>query len=415
MKILNYCLKLSLSAFLLFSMGCQNSATNEKNEIIPKDPYAVTKDEVVTIATNVATDLSLRGEKDANGKMSRGGVREIEKMSTEKSKSGEAYYVINYKNSAGFVLVAADKRLQPVLAFSDNGKFNVEKNLMPEGLIDWTEDLKSNVDKIRTKNKEQDKVIQIAWERYSAGTDKYTQSVTSGGYPGSGGSNYEETKGPMISTIWNQDNGYNFFCPVASGGPCNKAYTGCVATAMAQVMKYHNYASGFNFGIMPNQVSGSCSPNSGEQEVAALMKKAGQSVNMNWGASGSAAYTSNVPDALKNWFGYSSDATYIQLNPVGITQVENDIKYNNRVVIFRGESSFGNHAWVGDGYKRFVYYDSSTGNYYSYLPYWHMNWGWGGASNGWFRSDDYSLMLGNGSSSGTAFNTDKCAVIGIHP
>jgi streptopain len=159
---------------------------------------------------------------------------------------------------------------------------------------------------------------------------------------------------------------------------------------MAQVMRYYGHPSSmFNFGIMPPSLpTNNCNPDAGGQAIATLMKSAGLSVGMNYGASESGASTSDVPFALKTFFGYSSDIEYISLNPVGINRVADEIKYQSRVSIFRGQNGSAGHAWVVDGYKRFIYYDYATGNYISYLPYWSMNWGWGGASNGWYRSDD---------------------------
>jgi Spi protease inhibitor len=130
MKRFNEFCKTSLVLFVLTLFGCQNDLTQDQNDYKPKDPYSVSKSEALDIAKNLATDLSIQEfDKIKGGKSSRVNVnvREIESDIIEKSASGEAYHVINFKKSMGFVLIASDKRLQPVLAFSEKGRFDTEK------------------------------------------------------------------------------------------------------------------------------------------------------------------------------------------------------------------------------------------------------------------------------------------------
>lgn len=208
-----------------------------------------------------------------------------------------------------------------------------------------------------------------------------------------------------MNTTWNQGCGYNDLLDACTtGGSCGRVWTGCVATATAQVMRYWEHPNSYNWSIMLNTT--------GSTETSRLMQDVGDAVNMDYGCDGSGAYTSDARNALVNTFGYSTYASYVDYNT---TTLVRQLKTWNRPVILRGEGS-GGHAWVCDGYRRNkittihnpgTYYEYET---YTYSPlYLWMNWGWGPfGGNGWFLYNNFTPGSNN-------FNSDRKMIINIPP
>ena len=224
---------------------------------------------------------------------------------------------------------------------------------------------------------------------------------------------------PLLGEInFNQGYPYNKACPIVNGG---RAVTGCVATAMAMVMRYYQFPakgtgsftySGGNDGeksfvldthpfdwanILPTYDYVTYTPEQADA-VANLMLACGASLNMNYSKDGSSAKTERIPGLLKNNFYFSSDVTYIDVS--NSSNPEQDITYwgedvvrpdleLGRPLIFAGYPAVGQtgHCFVIDGYK-------IKDGYY----YYHVNWGWGGVGNSWCLltrleepgGDDYS-------------------------
>jgi hypothetical protein len=243
---------------------------------------------------------------------------------------------------------------------------------------------------------------------------------------------------PLMTTTWSQSPYYNDLCPQASLFS-EKAVTGCVATAMAQVMKYHNYpkqgrgihtyyhskntvtygnlsanfgATTYDWSNMPDALSASSSATN-INAVATLMLHCGIGVDMNYGPGGSGAYviedksygSSCSEYALKEFFGYD-ESTVRGVEREGMTTNEwiillkNELDAN-RPILFAGFGGDSGHAFVADGYD--------NNNYF------HMNWGWGGIADGYFHFDAFEPSdLGTGAGYGT-YNDNQCVVIGIQP
>jgi len=192
-----------------------------------------------------------------------------------------------------------------------------------------------------------------------------------------------------MTTRWNQDCTYNEQCPdkdcedVCSSN--ENAWTGCVATAIAQVLRYwaHPSSHQYVYSTMPN--------NSGNGEVQRMMKDVGESVDMDYGCDASSAYGSETPGSFKNTFGYSS-ATRDSYGPGSYQTVVQNIDGNKPVVLEGCRTrknwvlfyTYSNcHEWVCDGYERY------QNNCYTRLKF-HMNWGWGGTFNGWYYYNSWS-------------------------
>lgn len=297
-----------------------------------------------------------------------------------------AIYVFSNNNS-GFILIAADDAITPVLGYSDNSSFSAPgTNPNFSGLLaDYIDQVKF----VRNNNMEATSDVAELWENFSSSTPSRTVTADT------------TTVGPLITTMWNQDSPYNEFCPEDPAGPGGHVYAGCVATAMSIIMNYYKYpitgsgqhsyyASGYgtqtaNYGnttydwdAMQNTVNSSSGQ--GIPANALLQYHAGISVNMQYAPDGSGAYSTDVPYALKTYFKYSSAVQYVARSGYTVTNWENMLSEQLEAfkpIYYSGQSSDGGHAWVCDGYQKI-----GTSKMF------HFNFGWGGADNGYYTSSN---------------------------
>ena len=303
-------------------------------------------------------------------------------------------YAFNCEDG-GFVIASADERTVPVLGYSDSGKIDWQQ--MPANMRAWLTD--------------------------------YAQAINAlGDAPlkaGEQSSSVRQAIAPLLKTTWYQLTPYNKECPTVSAMG-NGTLTGCVATAMAQVMNYYQWpkkacepipaysfddkdephpldalpATTFDWDNMLDDYSGSYTDEQATA-VAHLMRYCGQSVRMIYGSIVSSAYAANMADALRLYFDYDLGAAYAYRNLYGIDEWEEMI-YNElaagRPVPYTGQAGEGGHCFVCDGYD---------GN-----GLFHINWGWGGMSDGYFTLsvlNPYNDLCYSGYSWGQE------AIIGIQP
>ncbi len=320
------------------------------------------------------------------------------------------FYVFGTKSS--FVIISADDCVEPVLGYSTENPFGTEK--MPENLFWWLKDYDEQItDAAKSGQKATGEVAQ-QWKELASGNTSKAHS--------------EVIVEPLIQTKWNQGSPYNIHCPGSNS-------TGCVATAMAQIMKYWEYpTTGFgshsytpathpgyeeqtaNFGEttydwanMTNTYS-STSLNEEKEAVAKLMYHCGISVNMDYGSNGtsSSATTSDVVDALQSYFNYSQTAQYISQDEIvdatgqeDLGQWKNMLKAEltaRRPIQYRGrkridEEHTSGHSFICDGYE----IDANNNDKF------HFNWGWGGSSDG-------SFVI-----TGISYPLNQAAIFGIQP
>lgn len=316
-------------------------------------------------------------------------------------------YVYNVKNSGGFVIVSNDDATIPILGFSDSG--NIEINHIPSNMKAW---LQGYAD-------------EIAWyQKHSVKTAKPARKAKAGNHP-------TDPIAPLLTTIWNQDAPFNDLCPLDYNN--EKSASGCVATAMAQVMNFHKWpqsettaipgyvaetlgldmpdlpATTFDWANMKDDYRHGYTSEEGAA-VAKLMLYCGYALEMDYGPS-SGSYPQLIAPALKNYFDYNESAQMV-VRSLYTTAKWHDLIYhelvNGRPVMYSGVSSGGGHEFVCDGYR----YDSD-----SETDFFHINWGWGGTSDNYFvlsALNPYQQGIG-GSSSDDGFNINQCAVIGIQP
>lgn len=319
---------------------------------------------------------------------------------TINTAAGEAaVYVFNSNTrDGGYLLLSADDIAAPVLGYADSGSFDAAA--MPPQMRWWLEQYARQIEYGRQQN------LQAS-----------QGSATRAGLP---------DIAPMVTTKWNQDAPYNNDCPIypATG---ERSMTGCVATAMAQVV---------NFWKTPVQASGSISytPSGfytplkmelGAQKfdwenmldqyhtgkytdaqaaaVAYLMKACGYSVNMDYSSKASGALSHDVGNALRQNFGYNPNMSYELRDYYTMTEW-NEMVYGElaagRPVLYAGLSDGGGHEFVCDGYAN---------------GYFHINWGWGGMSDGYFllqALNPDSEGIGGGSG---GFNYRQDIMKGVQP
>ncbi len=401
-------LKNFLTIFLFvffFSCSKTNEETTNLNVSIQEDQFYLNEENALMIASELTfpQKRNLIGKSDSSKKTIK------ERRAIPDDNKINAYYIINY-NEGGFVIVSADKRVQPILAYSEDLNFNLEKNQIPGGLLNWLKETALSIGEIR-KNNTNKKLEDFATVSLYSDSSEYQKLINSSISNVARPSDTNDPNecfdqswyyGPLINSEWNQGNGFNnllanYGCNSIGGRPP----AGCVATAIGQVMRFYQKPTNYNWSNMPlNQY--------GSNEISLLLKDIGTAVNMNYDCDGSGADTSDGVSALKNTFGYSS-ASFGSWNH---STTKNEI-VNGRPVILAGSATYscflwwckstGGHAWVVEGYKSHFY--CSTGTQHTYY---YMNWGWGGSYNGYYAYNDWSP-------SSYDFNQNKRMMYNIKP
>lgn len=303
-----------------------------------------------------------------------------------------AFYIYNL-GSSGFVIVSADERTPEILAYSPDNRFSATN--MPANLA---------------------RMLQI-YSTEIEGLDAGTQQVLSGenAFPSTlklKSAVVAASVLPLLGHIqFNQDSPFNDLCPVDQKTG-TRTVTGCEATGMAQVMKFYQYpatgtgsntyttkglnlvltanfgATNYNWATITDTYS-SGSTTEQKQAVATLVYHCGVASNMDYGAI-STTSTGNMLNGLINHFGYDPNPRYYYRSYFTLQEWKDLIKADlnaGRPVFYEGSSGTAGHLWVVDGY------DAND--------LFHMNWGWGGLSNGYYRltalnPDDHGIG-GNGS------------------
>lgn len=318
-------------------------------------------------------------------------------FSMQTQKGEPAVYIFDRPASSGYLIVSADDTATPLLGYADSGSFDA--NNMPPQLEWWLSEYASQIDYA------------------SANGIKNTYAPIA---------NKKEIA-PLVKTKWNQGTPYNNLCPSVNNVKCP---SGCVATAMAQVMKFWNYPevgtgrvtatlpSGgtgegfinlaqkpFDWNNMIDSYSGYDYTNEQGNAVATLMQAAGYAAKMNYAPGGSGALSINAAISLSKNFKYNPNIQYLQRLYFNASEW-NEIVYNElaagRPILYGGQSTSVGHEFVCDGYD---------GN-----GYFHFNWGWGGMSDGYFILDALNPnSVGTGGGAGGGYNSRQDIIIGIQP
>ncbi len=354
------------------------------------------------------------------GKMSSSEKQEVKLLAAYSvSRPGGAaintYYVFDLNDKKGFVVVAGDDIVKPVLAYSTKDEFQVGNGVSPE--TDYWMGLYRD---------------QVAFAVEHNLTATYEATTDWARYTTNGHTAYKPTNSvsPLLTTTWNQGTYYDIYTP---GTGSTKTPVGCVATAMAQIMKYWNApttgtgsysythstygvqsadfgATSYQWGLMPGSLS-SASSQAAKNAVSLLGYHCAVAVRMDFAPSGSGsqvlAWSANsrcAENAFKNHFGYKTtiDGLYRDdyTDAAWDALLKNELD-NSRPILYAGYGSSGGHAFVFDGYDE--------------AGLFHINWGWGGMSNGYFTVDNLApSALGIGGGGGN-FNSNQQALVKIEP
>lgn len=296
----------------------------------------------------------------------------------------DAYYVFN-NDAGGFVIIAGDDAVTPVLGYTSTGSFDAEN--LPDGLKDLL--------------KSYERQIAALGDNYVA-----NQTATRAAFTGE----------KLLNTAkWNQGNPFNKYTP-------NNYVTGCVATAGAIVMKHHGYpAKGTgshsytwngqtltaNFGHDYDWANMPTKYTVGNDEafdgVARLMADLGVAVEMQYNKDGSGAYIGNLVTALQKYYGYSKLSHLMAIEDVGAEawngRLREEIDANRPVLYAASDPAGGGHAFVIDGYK-----DESFS----------VNWGWGGYCDGFYKIGALNPQS-PGQINNSKYNAEQSAVFGMEP
>ena len=313
---------------------------------------------------------------------------DLDLVYTAYSDRGEACFYIYNVGETGFVILAADDNYRPIIGYSDEGTFNPDD--MAPALVDYLEVVRQGVMEASAKSS-----APVAVAADWAMLEKCGRLVSR-----HGGREDEY----LVETKWNQSYPYNYFCPEAPDGPGGHCYAGCVATAASQLMKYWNHPiqgqgsysyipethpeygtlyanfgeTTYDWDNMPVSISSS-SPQVQIEAVALLQYHVGISVDMNYKPSGSGAATNDLTQKMPLYFLYTNAMTvhkredYTHEEYMKLLINTFDMRWP---IVHAG----GGHAYVFDGYND---YDEI-----------HVNWGWGGSSDGWFNVDEHGYTDG---------------------
>ena len=309
------------------------------------------------------------------------------------------FYVFSKGDGLGFIIVSADDVAIPVIGNSDKGNYDVDN--LPPNFAYWMNYLSQQITYAIDNNLQQDSKTETQWENYLNGKSIPLVSTRSGGGE------------PFISTSWHQSPPYNDQCPLDGGV---RSVTGCVATAMAQIMKYYEHpttrtkeipvytskgtpvgpisgSTTYKWELMDNTYNNLSGANE-KDAVATLMYHCGVSVEMNYGKGASGADSKKVGGALCEYFGYDRSVQYLERAYYHNDDWESILKAEideKRPVLYSGtDVDEGGHAFICDGYNSIGF---------------HMNWGWGFA-DGYFPTTALNV-------SGFEFNEDHSITIGI--
>ncbi len=329
--------------------------------------------------------------------------QQVQRMETFSDANGSPLYHIAYLEPEGFVIVAADDLVEPIIGFVPGGQFDPSAGNPLGALV--SSDLPGRIAKARSARMALalGQPTQTKWSRLI--------SIGQGTAPGDLGiaSVSDVRVAPFVKSLWNQTTAggtacYNYYLPPAAAGTATNYPSGCVATAMAQLMRFWQYpktgVGTASFSIAVDDVSQSRNLRGGDgaggvynwssmsltnnsattptqrQAIGALCHDAGVAVNMDYTSSGSAADTLQAKTAFRTTFKYTNAIKGYNGGSTLGSGLDNMLNPNLDAAcpVLLGITGDGGHAIVCDGYG----YNFAT-------LYHHLNLGWGGYDNAWYN------------------------------
>ena len=388
----------------------------------------VTQEDAALVAANFLN----AGDTTSQGAQAPGRNRPIRRVALAEEAQ---YYVYENADGNGWVMVAANDVVQPILAYSPTGKFNADKQ--PKNVARWLKGYNNQIKFAEENNIEATEEVKAKWKNLRKAPPVTAQGTV--------------VVAPLIKTTWDQDDPYWNSCPKISG---TNTLTGCVATAMAQVMNYWQwpetgegsasvtvsgtkYTANFSsttydwanmidhyttYTSGTSTVYISSTPTTAQKNaVATLMYHCGVAASMTYGTSASGAYTINWGDEsegcaenafwkyfrykkseIKSYYrdGYSGSvySSWTDANWIAMLKTELDAA---RPIMYAGADSEGGHSFVCDGY------DDQN--------YFHFNWGWSGYCDGYYTVNNMVPGTGGSGAGNGSYNEEQDVIIGIVP
>jgi len=326
------------------------------------------------------------------------------------------YFVYNVGDNSGFVIVSADDRAQTILGYSDNGTFNFD--IIPDNFRYWlslfNNELTALSETPESLTPELLNGVPLTLDISSGAIQKSKSSANS-------------AVAPLLGGIkWNQSSPYNDMCPLLPPANTQRGVTGCIATAMAQIMKYyewpvtgtgsHSYTTatlGIPLSVTFSSTTydwanmtdtyGTSSTQTEKDAVATLMYHCGVGTDMDYNTE-SGTSVNKAASALKTYFGYDTNLQLMSRNYYSRAEWISTLKSEidaSRPVFYTGTAiSGGGHAFVCDGYDP--------------NDLFHFNWGWGGMSNGYYAITALNPnSLGIGGGNGQGYNANQTIITGF--
>lgn len=373
-------------------------------------------------------------------------IRTVETLYNKLTKT-PSMYLVNFEDG-GYTIVSASRKYYPILAYSETNTMSIKDlTTLNDGLSIWIEEVEAAISQNSIDSEAVLNEIQIQWsafekkelnsksiqtrlntEQYRENFDKRFSDLIREAYATNSGWMYAplnaamyhlpeaefnslieyansyscpleyvifgykrkpvQEVGPLIGTEWSQGTGFNDLVP-------HKYPAGCVAIAMAQIMKFHKYPLKYNWAEMPLSF--------GVPETARLVYDIGKAVKMEYDSDGSGSNINKAYDAFSAW-GYN-----VTKKDHDEFDIRREVLYQKRPVYMRGDKhnfiglfTWDGHAWVCEGVKMydnridyFVEFQLNNGTYSrelnrtsggSIVEYFYLNWGWGGKANGWYLS-----------------------------
>lgn len=451
MKIKNYVF-LALIALVFGACSSEDSTLFQEKESanLSSEPTIYTIDTVSSTA-DLARKIALEFPKQTATR-TKADKEIKEMLTINDDNGNPAMYVVNYQNNAGFIITSATQDYSPVLAYSDNGCFNTNNTdeqavdvwLEQEKMNIST--VQAAADSVKCKFRSQwlpylltptplsqivtkgsydevkDFIIENSREWTSQGyrpialggfiSQYYSYYVTegqrdaiineaqrmgSGDYGGVYRTSFVLVKesdlvtniDPLITTMWDQGYGFNTYIP-------NKYPVGCVAVAVGQIMKYWRYPTNFNWSQITNNAS---------DATASFLYNVAKACKVNFKPDGSEAYDTDAEKAFRN-YGYTKSklVNHNVNNAVSNISLKRPIYMSGSRI--KSDGTYVGHAWVCDGLRKTIpgyevvvkilqnkttFYSYTIGNVYNFaypIIYLHMNWGYSGSYNGFYKDND---------------------------
>jgi hypothetical protein len=428
---------LGVNFFLLASCQTESDYSDAPVDTLAEAEvsYKVTED----LAKQIALGFFSKDSSYIAGRKTSGSpkIREVSRVALSDTIDFEAF-VIN--EAEGFVMIAGDSRVMPILAFASEGELTSKNLEEVNGLKVWYQETMKQIDQELKGIDEAHPIVYNEWKKYAEDYDpkgrlwdnavayypntncyewyQYGQfmcSPYSTIYQTGPLYSYDPANPTLVRINWGQSGVSNHFAPTnvfRSCGCNDKSPIGCGAVAIAQTLWHFKPGSSYSYNLMPQSSNIPCTPTtSGQISLALLMYNSALAANTNFNfgtTCNGMTLPWNISPALTS-MGLQNGGNTSNFNP---TTLRNELAQGYPAIFYGRDSLLEWHIWTSDGYKNHNYkaYDCDLDGCLEWSYSWYfMNWGWNGGQNGWFASGVFA-PYGSG---GSNYNNGLKMITGI--